>query len=177
MSEKPPKQQLRGLIFCHFRGIASGPFRQIRDGCSSAVTAAAAVPDEYMQLAVHTVVVKVKKFGHILDSSLHHLLHVRFSFPVIFLTAGSPPFSLSLDVLVVEIKVLGEVLGNCLDNLLHGKISFHRIWQTQPSAWASLSEWGGAPSSGVFSISLSTDLQPDPASKPGDATTRDRWGE
>ena len=81
-------------------------------------------------------------------------------------------------MLVVEIEVLGKVLGNCLDDLvLHGKISFHRIWQTQPSAWASLSEWGSTPFSGVFSISLSTDLQPDPASKPGDATARDRWGE
>ena len=80
LSEEPPKQQLRGLIFCHFQGIASDPFTQIRVECLSSVTAAAAVPDEYMQLAVHTVVVKVKKLGHILDSSLHHLLHVRFSF-------------------------------------------------------------------------------------------------
>jgi len=29
---------------------------------------------------------------------------------------------------------------------------------------------------GVFYISLSTDLLPDPASKPGDAAARDRWG-
>ena len=94
-----------------------------------------------------------------------------------FRGAGAPPFSLSLDVLIVKIEILRHVLGHGLHHLLHGKISFHRIWQTQPSAWASLSEWGSTPFSGVFSISLSTDLQPDPASKPGDATARDRWGE
>ena len=76
---------LRGLIFCQFRNKASGPFTQIRVVCSSAVTATAAVPGVYIQLAVHTVVVKVKKLGHILDSKLHQLLHFRFSFPGIFI--------------------------------------------------------------------------------------------